>query len=117
MRSINQMLDRTLIRAVQGPLHQFTFKRGHGFAGRDVERLLTAQGIRVFERVRLGRDELGFSVRQEHALWAEYILCREGVPLSSELLDEKNERLLYGDDAGARSWLERLLEALAKLVS
>jgi hypothetical protein len=117
MRSINQMLDSALVRAVQGPLHQFTFARGHGFAGRDVERLLTEKGIRVFERVRVGRNQLGFSVRAEHALWAEYILCRAGVPLTCELLDEQNERLLSGDNAGARSWLERVLDALAKVVS
>lgn len=117
MRSINQLLDSALVRATQGPLHQFTFKRGHGFVGRDVERILTASGIRVFERVRVGRDQLGFSVRRDQAMWAEYLLCRAGVPLTCELLDEENEQLLYGDEGEGRSLLERILDGLAKLMS
>ncbi len=117
MRSINQLLDAVYVRATVGPLHRFTFRRGRGFVGRDVERILTEQGIRVFERVRVGRDQLGFGVRRDQALWAEYLLCRAGVPLTSELLDEENERLLYGDDDGRPPLLDRVLDALAKLMS
>lgn len=117
MRSINEMLQGVIVRAANGPLHRFTFRRGHGFVGRDVERLLTEQGIPVFERVRVGRDELGFAVRRDQALWAEYLLCRAGVPLTCELLDEVNEQLLLGDEVEGRSLLDRVLDALAKLMS
>jgi hypothetical protein len=117
MHNLNQMLDTFWVRAAVGPLHAFTFRRGGGFAGRDVERILTESGIRVYERVRVGRDQLGFSVRRDQALWAEYLLCRARVPLTCDLLDEEHERLLHGDVQSHRSLLDRVLDALASFVS
>lgn len=114
MPGLNQMLDSFMVRAANGPLHQFTFRTGYGFRGRDVEMILRDHGIKVFERVKLGRGELAFSVRQDQAEWAEYLLCRARVPLTCELLDPDNEILLNGGEKPRRSFLERLVNALAR---
>ena len=109
MSNLNQWLDSFAVRAAHGPLHAFTFARGGGFSGREVERLLLDKGIRVFERTRLPGGDLGFSVRANQAEWAEYLLCRAGVPLTCELLDPANDILLNGDPNAPRSLLERVM--------
>ena len=116
MPGINQMLDSFVVRAANGPLHQFTFRRGHGFRGRDVEMILREHGIKVFERVSLPQGELGFCVRQDQAEWSEYLLCRARVPLTSDLLDPENEILLNGGKSERPSLLARVLDALGRFI-
>lgn len=113
MRGLNEVLDSLALRAAHGSLHEFTFQQGHGFRGREVERLLLDHGIRIYERKRVGPGELGFSVRRDQAEWAETILCRAQVPLTCDLLDPENESLLnVGGEP--RSLLERILAALSR---
>jgi hypothetical protein len=109
MANLNRFLDAFSVRAANGPLHAFTFRRGGGFAGREVERLLLDKGIRIFERTRLPSGDLGFSVRADQAEWAEYLLCRAGVPLTCELLDPANDILLNGDPSEPRSFLDKIV--------
>lgn len=109
MPNLNQMLDWSVVRAANGPLHAFTFARGQGFSGRAVERILLDKGIRVFERTRLPGGDLGFSVRGDQAEWAEYLLCRAGVPLTCDLIDPANDILLHGDPNAPRSLLDRIV--------
>jgi hypothetical protein len=109
MSNLNQWLDSFAVRAANGPLHTFTFARGGGFSGREVERLLLDKGIAVFERTRLPGGDLGFSVRADQAEWAEYLLCRAGVPLTCPLLDPANDILLNGDPNEPRSLLDKVV--------
>lgn len=108
MPNLNELLDSFAVRAANGPLHAFTFARGGGFSGREVEQLLLEKGIRVFERTRLPDGDLGFSVRAAQAEWAEYLLCRAGVPLTCPLLDPANDILLNGDPSAPRSLLDKI---------
>ena len=109
MPNLNSLLDSLSVRAAHGPLHAFTFARGGGFSGREVERLLLDKGIRVFERTRLPDGNLRFSVRADQAEWAEYLLCRAGVPLTCDLLDPANDILLNGDPDAPRSILAHIM--------
>lgn len=109
MANLNQLLDAFSLRAAHGPLHAFTFRRGGGFTGREVERLLLDKEIRIFERTRLPSGELGFSVRSDQAEWAEYLLCRGRCALTCALLDPANDLLLNGDPNEPRSLLDKLI--------
>jgi len=84
-------LDALVGRLLHGPMHRFTFRRDGGFTGAQVEMLLRQYGIRVWGREVDDRHELALLVKRRQAVWAEYILCRAGVPLTSPLLDPRNE--------------------------
>ncbi len=57
--------------------------------------LLRQYGIRVWGREVGNADEIAFLVKQKQAVWAEYVLCRAGVPLTGTLLDPRNEQYRY----------------------
>ncbi|MGL4649350.1 MAG: hypothetical protein ACRC1H_08065, partial [Caldilineaceae bacterium] len=59
--------------------------------------------------------DLHFGVRAAHALWAEYLLCRAGVPLTSALLDPEHAALLQDEEPEQRPLVTRLLDALLRL--
>lgn len=84
-------LDGAVGRVSHGPLHRFTFLRDGDFTGLQVEHLLQQYGIRVWQREFDNPDELGLHVKQKQAIWAEYLLCRAGVSLTSQLLDPRND--------------------------
>lgn len=111
MSGLNHLLDSLTLRAAHGNMHNFTFRPGK-FKGKDVEHLLAERGIRVFERTRLQGGELGFSVRRDQAEWAEYLLCRAGVPLTSALLNPEHDALLNPRDAQPKSTLDRIMRWL-----
>jgi hypothetical protein len=94
---------------VHGKLHRFTFLRAGDFTGADVEMTLRRYGIRVWEREVSDPDEIALSVKQRQAVWAEYILCRAGVLLTSELLDKRNSyyRDLHHPNSMPRPWNEQ----------
>jgi hypothetical protein len=71
-------------------MHRFTFRADGGFVGIEVEHLLRQYGIRVWGREMDDPDERALLVKQSQAVWAEYILCRAGVPLTCALLDPRN---------------------------
>jgi hypothetical protein len=113
MQSLNQVLDGFSARAAFGPLHPFTFKPHGGVSPREVEKLLTERGIRVVERVRMSRHELGFSVPVAQAEWAEYLLCRAGVRVTSDLIDPRHAHLNAVTLRSHAGLLDRLVGAIA----
>lgn len=75
------------------PTHH-TFRWAHtNAAGMDAEHLLRRYGIPVSNRY-VGKTETGLDVPARQAQWAEYILCRAGYPITTPLLNPKNQRLL-----------------------
>jgi len=85
-------LDGVSGQVINGPLHKFTFSTATGFTGVEIEMLLRQYGIRIWGREILADKELAFLVKTRQAIWAEYILCRAGVPLTGKLLDPRNEQ-------------------------
>jgi hypothetical protein len=76
-------------------MHRFTYSNATGFRGVDVEMLLRQYGVRVWGREVIDDEELALLVKQRQAVWAEYLLCRAGVPLTGNLLDPRNEQYRY----------------------
>src|SRR5262245_45501006 len=77
--------------------HHFTWPLGMGRSGAEIEYLLRCYGIRATCR-EMGH-QMGLSVRDSQAVWAEHILCKAGVPLTSPLLDPRNA--IYAQHSGA----------------
>ena len=57
--------------------------------GIDIERLLARHGVKIWDRGLAG-DELFFRVKCRQVKWAEYLLLRAGVPVTSALVDPRN---------------------------
>ena len=53
--------------------------------GIDIERLLRRHGVKVWDRGIAG-DDLYFCVKRRQVKWAEYLLLRAGVPVTSVLV-------------------------------
>ena len=85
-------IDGWLGRLRHGPMHRFTFLRAGDFSGIEVEHLLRGYGIRVWGREVTDSEEIALLVKRKQAVWAEYLLCRAGVPLTTPLLDPRNAR-------------------------
>lgn len=77
-------LDGLFGQLLHGPMHRFTFSRQGDFTGVDVERMLQQYGVRVWGR-EADKEEIGLLVKESQAIWAEYLLCRAGVPLTCSL--------------------------------
>lgn len=77
-------------RLAHGPMHRFTVSTQGDFTGMEVELMLRQYGVRIWGREFDQADEFAFLVKRGQAVWAEYILCRAGVPLTSPLLDARN---------------------------
>ena len=99
-------IDGWLGRILHGPMHRFSFSRSDDFAGIEVEHLLRRYGIRVWGREVTNEREVAILVKQRQAVWAEYILCRAGVPLTCQLLDQRNAqyRQRHGPGAMPTPW-------------
>ncbi|MCB0105537.1 MAG: hypothetical protein KDE53_06505 [Caldilineaceae bacterium] len=80
-------------RWLHGPMHRFSFLRAGDFSGADVEKLLRQYGIRIWGRELDHPEELAFLVKKRQAHWAEYLLCRAGVPLTCTLLDPRHAQI------------------------
>lgn len=79
-------IDALVGRLLHGPMHKFTFTEEAGHSGYDVERLLQQYHIRCWGRAAQGK-ECSLLVKRRQAAWAEYLLCRAGVPLTGKLLN------------------------------
>lgn len=64
-------------------------RRGCGWNGQMVEGLLGCYGVKVWDRGASG-EELYFCVKRRQAKWAEYVLLRAGVPVTSVLKESRN---------------------------
>jgi hypothetical protein len=88
--------------------------------GIDIERLLYRHGVKVWDRGIAG-DELYFCVKRRQIRWAEYLLLRAGVPVTSVLVEPHNakyaERYPPGSEPPSRKtqsgtildWFDQLL--------
>ena len=88
----------------QPGMHQFLWIWDHR-AGMDAEHLVEKYGVRVSNRVIPNKsgDEVGFSVPDHQAAWAEYILLRGGYALTVPLINPANARLLEKAQASGAS--------------
>lgn len=102
-------LDRWYGRLIYGPMHRFSFLVAGDFTGAQVEMLLRQYGIRIWGRDIHDPEELAFLVKRSQAVWAEYILCRAGVPLTGKLLDPRNAQYRQQHAPGSMPtpWSER----------
>jgi hypothetical protein len=79
--------------------------RGSHWRGIDIERLLKRHGVKVWDRGIAG-DELYFCVKRRQIKWAEYLLLRAGVPVTSVLVEPRNanyaERYAPGSEPPTR---------------
>ena len=89
-------IDGLMGRMTQGTMHRFEFAARGDYSGADVEMLLRQYGIPIWGREMEDPGCLAFQVRESQADWAEYLLCRAGVPLTSPLRNPAHAR-----------WLER----------
>jgi hypothetical protein len=108
MSDIINWLDGITGRALHGPMHRFSFSRKGDFSGVDAEMLLRQYGIRVWGR-EANDEEIAILVKRKQAVWAEYILCRAGVPLICPLLDPRNAayRQRHAPGAMPTPWTEK----------
>jgi transposase InsO family protein len=104
--------------------HRFQFDAGSGFTGYQVEQALRQYGVRITGRKARG-NKRSFLVESSQAVWAEYLLCRMGVPLENALLDPRNRQYaVYHGNTMPTPWdaeglkpegfIERLGEFLAR---
>lgn len=63
--------------------------RYSSWRGIDVEMLLKRHGVKIWDRGIIG-DDLYFCVKLRQARWAEYLLLRAGVPVTSVLNEPRN---------------------------
>lgn len=101
-------LDGLMGRLVHGSMHRFTFCGTSDFSGYEVEQLMHQYGIRIWGRETNSPEELAFLVKHTQAVWAEYILCRAGVPLTCSLLDPRNAQYIERHERGSmpEPWIE-----------
>lgn len=86
-----KLIDDLLARLHYGHGHTFTWHRDGDYTGGDVEMLLRGYGIACYaRRYALGGADYGVAVPRKQAVWAEYILCRVGVTLTSKPLNRRH---------------------------
>jgi hypothetical protein len=65
-----------------GPASNFGIPANAGWDRKDIKRLLTDHGVRVWGLMyNLSGEMLMFTVKKSQAKWAYYLLQREGVPI------------------------------------
>lgn len=65
-----------------GPASNFGIPANAGWDRKDIKRLLTEHGVRVWGLMyNLSGEMLMFTVKKPQAKWAYYLLQREGVPI------------------------------------
>ncbi len=63
--------------------------RDSDWSGVTIEKFLTRYGVRIWGRGFLG-DQIFFRVKKRQARWAEYLLLRRGIPVTSSSFDARN---------------------------
>ena len=69
-------------------------------SGVKIEKLLKRHGVKVWNRGVTG-DTLYFRVKLRQVEWAEYLLLRAGVPVTSALVEPRNRDYTQGYPAGS----------------
>ena len=79
--------------------------RRTGWSGEEIEQFLHRYGVRVWGRGFSG-DHYCFRVKRRQACWAEYLLTRRGIPVTSVPFDPRTpryaERYVPGDEPPTR---------------
>ncbi len=79
--------------------------RRAGWSGEEIEAFLRRYGVRIWGRGFSGAH-FSFRVKRRQARWAEYLLTRRGIPVTSAPFDPRNlryaERYAPGDEPPAR---------------
>ena len=70
---------------------RFYVPRDCGWSGIEIERLLRRHGVKVWDRG-FTHDALTFRVKCRQANWAEYLLRRRGIPVTSQAFNPLNDR-------------------------
>ncbi len=98
-------------------------QRDAGWNGIEVEALLMRHGVRIWGRGFVG-EQIYFRVKRRQTRWAEYLLLRRGVPVTSSPFDARNteyaEQYAPGSEPPNRKersnssdhWLDRILSLL-----
>lgn len=121
-------LDGLWGRTAHGSMHRFSFSIDSDFSAFEIEKLLRRYGIHIWGRKLESDTERSFLVKRRQAVWAEYLLCRAGVPLTCPLLDPRNEAYRRrhlprsmpipwtSEGSGPASLLDHVLEWMDKLL-
>lgn len=109
-------IDEFMARLQFGRMHRFYYYRTSAYNGYRVEKLLRRYGIRVWGR-RIEGDTQSFIVKAKQAVWAEYVLCRAGVPLACDLLDPRNAEYAeqHPVDSMPIPWTEKGIPAITMI--
>ena len=105
------------------PDHMFIWERGQGISGWDAECILKRYGVPVIGREYAARSPtVGVRVPGSQAVFAEYLLCRTGLALSTPLLNPAHGKMkptalppAWGKPAktrGAMGWFVRILATM-----
>jgi hypothetical protein len=79
-----------LARALLGQRsHRFAIDRWAGWTGQEVEDLLEANGVEIWDRA-FDQERLYFRVKQRQARWAEYVMMRNSAPVVGTPVDPRN---------------------------
>lgn len=108
-------IDELLARTQYGRMHRFTFCPTSEFNAYRVEKLLRRYGVRVWGRKIVDGSMRSFVVKERQAVWAEYVMCRAGVPLVDELLDPRNAQYpeRHPEASMPTPWTERGIPAIS----
>ena len=104
-----------------GPSAAFLVPEDAGWSGREIQKLLSDHGIKVWGLM-IVSNTIMFNVRQAQARWAEYLLLRAGVPFEGGLphstrykrsrtaTNEHKKADLFGNIEGALRKLDDFLD-------
>ena len=81
-------IDDLIAIFVQGPGHKITWTPTSTQMGASIEKTLRRYGVKVYARqyAKKPGDDLGITVRRAQRKWAEYVLLKAGVCVTSPVL-------------------------------
>lgn len=116
-------LEGLFARLRHGRMFRLSYERDCGYSGAQVEKMLRRYHIPVFGREVDRSDEIAVLVKWKQARFAEYILCRAGIPLTYSLIEPSNAVTYngrmpkpWGKPKGAHSVIARIVDVLCWLV-
>ena len=82
---------------------RFAIPRAGEFSGYEVELFLRNHGVYIWGRW-FDDENLYFNVKKEQAAWAEYLMLREGIVLTSASVDPRNRAWAARHDGAPPGW-------------
>jgi len=100
---------------LNGPSHTFLIPHACGRSGREIEKLLTGNGIYVWGQMIVNKTIM-LTVRKSHARWAQYLLDREGIPVETPYTgggpSARRPRKKRSATESANDWLDDLAKKI-----